>query len=88
MDGRTLEHVANFSLLFCALVLPGLLWIVSSHLGTVPLPWSMEALIVLYLVFLVVVCLIYYPVIKIVEGIQVAKYKRLCQTTRNGKGTI
>lgn len=78
MDGRTLERVVNLFLLFCALVLPVLLWAVTSYLGTAEFPWAIGSLGSMYLVFLVVVGFIYYPVIKIVEGVQVANYSRAC----------
>ncbi|MNV89550.1 hypothetical protein D3C71_1838550 [compost metagenome] len=76
MNGRTLEKLATVLLLFVGFGVPTLLWLGGSAAGIVAKPYDSGLFGNLLVVGLILMAMILYPVIKMVEGIQVARYCR------------
>lgn len=76
MNGRSVERLATYLLLFLGFGLPALLWAGGSAAGLVMEPFASELFAQLLVVGFILMGLFVYPVMKMVEGMQVAKFCR------------
>lgn len=76
MTGRALQKLATFLLLFVGFGFPTLLWLGGSATGIVTEPYDSGLFGNLMVIGLLLMAMFVFPVMKMVEGIQVAGYCR------------